>query len=487
MRLDRILAFATTVLLLVSYAPASAAPRTAAAIGSPNVTPVANLDFGSGSDIEFVTLPVTVTDEFGFPMTVDKDFALAGSYGYNGLQIIDITDPLSPAIASVYDCQIAQGDVQVFEREDKTYVTYTSDNGYSPRLGSKCFLEAQALGFSTSNRFGTFIADITDPYKPKTVSYVPIANGSHNQTVHPSGNFLYNSNSDLTGVGVLEVINITNLSQPTLATNLSLGAGLDSHDVTFNADGSRAYSAALSHTLILNTENPAAPTIIGRIADPAINIHHQSDPVTMDTALGPRTFLVITDELGGAAGNGFCPGGGLHVYDITGPLEQAPVKVGYWNAPDTRPAGVGALGSGNSLACTSHVLKMYPEQKLMTIAWYNAGVRVVDISGLIGISVGPTPAVGNLGAGMKEVGYYTFPNSDTWSVKTNRIEEDGSFYMYGNDINRGLDVYRFQAGAAPAEDGGRWFTPAQALRQAKARGLTPIGPQNRPFCVIPAI
>ena len=45
---------------------------------------------------------------------------------------------------------------------------------------------------------------------------------------------------------------------------------------------------------------------------------------------------------------------------------------------------------------------------------------------------------------MKEVGHYFFSDSDTWSFKTNKINRDGSFYGYGNDLVRGFDVYRFE-------------------------------------------
>ena len=47
------------------------------------------------------------------------------------------------------------------------------------------------------------------------------------------------------------------------------------------------------------------------------------------------------------------------------------------------------------------------------------------------------------GVGMREVGHYVLPDSDTWSFKTNKINEDGSFFGYGNDLVRGFDVYRF--------------------------------------------
>ena len=45
---------------------------------------------------------------------------------------------------------------------------------------------------------------------------------------------------------------------------------------------------------------------------------------------------------------------------------------------------------------------------------------------------------------MKEVGHYVFPDSDSWSFKTNRIKRDGSFFGYGNDLVRGFDVFKFK-------------------------------------------
>ena len=483
--------------------PAPAAPAVPQGDHSPNLPAVASLlhrtgslqgaATGGGSDIEFATLDVT-----GLPGAPEghgvRDFALAGTLG-KGLQIVDVTDPVAPVTAAVYDCRAEQGDVQVFTRDDgKTYITYTAD--YSAVKTSQCYKEAKALGqFATSDLgLGTFIADITNPYAPRTVSFVPITLGSHNMTVHPSGKYLYNSNSELVvaldapaetkGIGQLEYFSIEDVTKPVKLGTLLMPSGIDSHDITFSADGKRAYVAAITHTLIIDTTNPAQPTILTRFIDPSINIVHQSDPVTLtDATLGmTRTFLVLTDEFAGAAGNGFCPGGGLHVYDITGPLEMAPVKVGFWAIPAVRDAGV---NSGDALTCTSHVLRMHPESKVMTIAWYNAGVRVVDLSGLVGVSVGIDQGDGNVGVGMKEIAYHTFSNSDTWAAKTNRIAPDGSFYLFGNDMNRGLDVYRFTRTAPPSPNPGTWLTPAQALARATAFGVRPGG-QLAGYCLLRA-
>ena len=112
---------------------------------------------------------------------------------------------------------------------------------------------------------GTFIADVTDPLHPKTVSFVEVPQGSHNQTVHPSGNYLYNSNSDLitslaAGDRDLRHLRPGARRRPSASWRCPPrpGLGTESHDITFNDDGTRAYSAALSQGVIIDTTRPGA-------------------------------------------------------------------------------------------------------------------------------------------------------------------------------------------------------------------------------------
>jgi hypothetical protein len=406
-----------------------------------------------GSDIEFARL--------GSP---PRWYALAGSY-WNGLQIVDIAWPPNAQVVGVYDCGITQGDVQVFTQSDmpgRTFVTFTSDTG--ARTTSPCYAEAQALGdyVPGGTRFGTFIAEITDPRNPRTIAFVPIAKGSHNMTVHPSGNYLYNSNSDLaTDVSPsIEIWDISDIHNPAFVRNVAMpirpGLGSDSHDITFNAAGTRGYSAAISHTTILDTTNPANPVILNSIFDPTVNVSHQADPVTLtDPILGTRTFLIVSDELAGAAGNYACPGGGLHVYDVT---NDVLVKVGFWVIDYAGQS----QGAGSLPVCTAHVFRIYPNEKLLTIAWYTAGVRVVDISNLIGATIGGT------GQGMVEIGHYRTPNADTWSAKTPFIDSrSGDFWLYGDDIGRGLDIYHFDADGKQnfSQNPGTWESGSGAGAQ----------------------
>lgn len=391
-----------------------------------------------GTDIEFASI-------------AGRQYALAGSYR-NGLQIVDISNPRRSNIAAVYDCGITQGDVQVFTQADKPgriFAGYTSDT-YGDG-SSTCYREAAALGFDvkkseTRGKNGTFIVELTNPLAPRTVSFVEVEQGSHNHTIDPSGRYLYNSNSDLitSFQPAIEVFDIRKFRAPTKVTELALptrpGLGTESHDITFNEDGSRAYSAALSQGVVIDTTNPASPSIVSTWLDPAINVWHQADPVTIDG----REYVLVEDEFAGAAGGPVCPSGGFHVYEVTGELEQSPEKVGYWNIDDVGPT------HDPEGTCTAHVFDIHERQQIMTVAFYNGGVRVVDLSGLA------------TGDGLRQIGFYRTSNADSWSAKTPMIQKSGSFWLYGNDIERGLDIYRYDGTLPESESGGTWLNAAAA-------------------------
>jgi hypothetical protein len=439
----RVLAVAI-VAVLVAALPASA---FAADVRSPNMTLVKTLGYQArngdvpnfGTDIEFANI-------------AGRKYALAGSYR-NGLQIVDVTVPKAAKIAAVYDCGVTQGDVQIFRQGDKpgrVFAGYTSDTFGDGT--STCYREAEALGFNVrksdgSGKNGTFIVELTNPTAPKTRSFVEVAQGSHNHSIHPSGRYLYNSNSDLmtSFQPAIEVFDISNFGAPRKITELALptrpGLGTESHDITFASDGKRAYSAALSQGAVIDTTKPAAPKIVSTWLDPAINVWHQADPVT----IGGRKFVFVEDEFAGAAGGPVCPSGGFHIYEVTGTMETAPKKVGYWNIDDVGPT------NNPEGTCTAHVFDIHQAEQVMTVAYYNGGVRVVDLSGLA------------TGEGLRQIGVYKTENADSWSAKTPHIEANGSFWLYGNDMVRGLDIYRFDATKAESDSGGTWLSAPAAL------------------------
>ena len=457
-----------------------------------------------GTDIELTTLVVD-----GMP----RDYAVAGSYR-NGLQLIDVTDPQNPVITDTYECGIAQGDVQVFSRGGRTYAAYAQDDIESDALyTTTCFQEGFALhGITTPTNvdnarvineeggglFGTFIVDITDPRDPFLEGWARWRHGSHNSTVSPDGMWLLNSNQDLiarTPVGgqaayQIEVFSLADLSAPAKAFDIPLTTGAGPHDITFNPDGTRAYVAAVSHTVILDTSGlsaaaPSAPQVIGIVEDPSISIHHQADPLPV----GDKEFLVISDELAGVIeGSVACPGGGLHIYDVTGGLETTPVKVGLFEINQVLPPGQ------DHARCTAHVFRAYPEQGIMTIAWYGAGVRVLDYSGLanLGLAAGLDPDVPLAGQGIREIASFWFPQTDAqvgsqaWAAKIHHFEDDGSAYIFANDLDRGFDVFKWD-GTAYDGNPGSFLDPEGAAALALERGVgrASVGQsQALPICVV---
>jgi hypothetical protein len=128
------------------------------------------------------------------------------------------------------------------------------------------------------------------------------------------------------------------------------------------------------------------------------------------------------------------------------------------------------------------VFDIHEDAKVMTIAYYNGGVRVVDLSGLAGISLGGAQIAGQ---GMRELGFYRFEDANSWSAKTPSIDPaTGDFYLYGNDIARGLDVYRFDGQAATSARDGAWLTPAQALARSKTLPKVALSPRSAFFCLL---
>ena len=468
--------------LLAGLIPTPAASSAAeTGTSSPNVTHIKNIKYqlkygratSYGTDLEFAKLN-------------GRRYAFAGTYD-NGLQIIDITYPRRARKVATYDCGILQGDVQIFKQGTKTFATYTAENTTAIKVQSRCVRELapKATAENAKPAYGTYIIDVTNPLRPKSAGFISVPEGSHNGTVHPNGKFFYNSNSNLYtntatdkgGQPGIEVYNISDVTNPRRVGQLDLpfvpaSLGTESHDITFGRGGDRAYSAALSQGVIINTERPGRPKIISTIVDPAINVWHQADPVMLGSKDHKRKFLIVEDEYAGAAAGPHCPSGGVHVYEITGRLEQNPRKVGYWNVDDVGPT------SSPTDICTAHVFDIHARKGIMTMAFYNGGVRVIDVSGLAGIGLGDRAISGSP---MKEIGSYRFPDSDTWAVKTPKIRRNGDFFMYGNDMNRGLDVYRFDAQAKRSASAGTWMTPAQNAAVASPKMET----DYKPFCLLP--
>jgi hypothetical protein len=423
---------------LVSFAApqqAAAFPEEAGKRGAPatgtgvDLKPTSNWRYSGGTDLEFATIK-------------GRDYAIAPAQGaMGGLRIFDLTaNPATPPLVGWLPCKVSQNDVQI-----RGNIVFMGVDGSVK--ATDCYPA------NVKPALGVIAVDISNVRKPKPVGFLPIAFGAHNTTLHPSGKYLYISDSELvpaqgqpTGgaAGRIKVVDISNLKKMKEVFYLPLPTGLSSHDITFNKKGNRAYSAALTQTLILDTTEPATPSILTTILDPAINISHGAD-LTPD-----ETHLYVTDEQAGAAANGVCNAGGVHVYDITN--ELVPVKTALYVFSPTNSLTSTLTTESGSLTCTAHVLDYGPTGKTFSNAGYATGVRIVDIAtSRIGL-----PA---------ELASFTATDADTWSAKQYKNPN----YLYSNDLFRGFDAFLYKEGMGAVDT----RTPAQQkLGITRAKGGT---------------
>jgi hypothetical protein len=158
----------------------------------------------------------------------------------------------------------------------------------------------------------------------------------------------------------------------------------------------------------------------------------------------PRTYAYIVDEAGGAADMAPCPGGvrsGTYMLDIT--TETKPFPVSVWQVPvgDFCNKG-GRFGPHQSAETVNDHINRF-EDKIAWLAYFNAGIRVVDLSNPYNL---------------KELGYYipkTNGNSHPMAkdqptvIQINDVDIDHRGLAYASDrAGAGLFILQYSAGRA---------------------------------------
>jgi hypothetical protein len=448
----RILALVTVLAVLAVAAVAATAQAaswtTGAALRGPGLGAGPNPMLGVGEGMELVANVPMVGDELS-PAASDielaGDYAYVGSYG-EGMVVVDIRDPEHPVRAGVFDCPGGQNDIQL--SPDARYAVMAIDT-----TGNDCH----------PGKEGSVVIDIADPAHPRELAFIPIAVGSHNNTL--DWPYLYVDNYP-TSYHKLEVFSLADPAAPVKVSELDFGAGTDGvHDayVDHRPDGrALLYAASIGHTDAIDVTDPAHPRLDLRFADPDVSISHQAEP-NFD-----RSLLLVTDEfMGGLNGTPACgrtpvsPGkppvavpqpegsgtldpaniGALHFYGLNadGSVKSGGPdgKVGTFNIPTAPPEP--------NRGCTVHVFWQAPAENRLVAAWYGRGVHVVDYAD-------PANAT--------DVGWFQPVFGDVWAAKPHRG------YIFTGDINRGMDVLRYTG-----EEGKRW--PATAGDAAAQRRGAP--------------
>ena len=414
--------------------------------GTPNLELVAHIPGAGGTDLEFFSRELRVwKDWYGHVHTVPdgepavtRHFAMVGNRAAptgtgagpmsGGPKIVDITNPEIPFIAgAVKDCWADQGDIQI-----------TADGmlaGIAKQGGTCRFPD----GRNMPN--GSIMVDLSDVYNPTIVGVAPHTR-AHNNTFHPSGKYVYISSSGQTP-NTVPIYDITDPTAPRKVKDLTFPDGDSPHDIRFSEDGTRAYLAGIDQFRIVDTTNPTNPKLISTFIAPGSTVGHDA-LVTPDKA-----FLIVGDELNGGS-TAPCPGGALYVYDIRGDREKSPELLGVVEAGAGPVTGrnndeVG-INPVSTTGCTSHVIDLNPNKRSFTIAWYQAGTRTFDFSGLYNADGTPNPqrgvAWGAHGVGpVKETGWIVPQGANTWSAKQ-YAKVPG--YIFSDDLVHGFYVTKIK-------------------------------------------
>lgn len=362
---------------------------------------------------------------------VERHFALVGNE-QSGATIVDVTQPEQPFVAAKIErCTIGQGDPQV--TPDGMVAALTKQ-----MFGSCATVTGKVL------RDGSAIIDLADVYNPKVVGLAEPGFGSHTHTIHPSGKYLYISNSggfDDQVNALVPIYDITDPANPRLV-QVWRTPGDSPHDIRFSADGTRAYMVGVHQSRVVNTENPENPVLVSTIVPPGSTIGH-------DAVISPdKRFLFLGDEAAG--GNPFpCPGGGIYAYDLRDERNPELLGVAYaGGGPVTTRNQDESAASGEPLSngCTAHVMDLNPDGKSMTVGWYGLGTRTFSFAGLYDANGAPKPgtvaAWGRHGTGLVETGFLIPPGTSQWigaSTWAAKQYHKVPGYIFSND--RALGFY----------------------------------------------
>lgn len=404
-RIRRTLIAAVAAIGLV--AGALSVPAVAEQKGNPlkgegvNMKIIANIPYASGSDMEFATIN-------------GRDYAFAGSFASvkdgGGLHVIDITNPAKVKQVAWLKCSVYQSDIQI-SYDQKTLLMAADSAG-----GPDACLAIGKKGFMT--------VDISDPTKPKAIGFAEIPRGSHNVTAHPTKPYVYNSDSDVGNPrGEIQIWSIKDPAKPKLVNTVP-AIGHSPHDISFNSKGTQAVTAGIDNMELYDTTDVENPTIQATFQCPGCSITHDAKFTADDKG------IVVGDE-GGGGGAYPCPGGALYFYRLENGI--VPVLTGLYEPNEVALAKDAQGGPG---ACTSHVFDISEDGKTLSISWYTAGTRLLDISDMTGVAIGE-----NASGGVREIGWFQPDGGVSWSSKMHKSTK----YVYSNDIQRGFDVFQVTA------------------------------------------
>ena len=338
------------------------------------------------------------TDLWVFEGTDGRDYAYTGTMAAATMYAWDVTDPTNPVITdSVKVDGRRQNDVKI--NSDATLAIITSEG-------------------ASNRRNGFTILDISDAAHPEIITHFTegLTGGVHNVWIE--GNIVYAVHN---GTNAVHIVDISDPAQPVNVGRWQVDNPARAlHDIMV-LDG-LAYLSYWDDGLVvldvgagIKGGTPIEPQFVSQYkyrtrhgAEEYGNTHH---------AIRYKNYVFLGDEIFGCSECVNGPRGHVHVVDVTD--IEAPVEVATYWVPE---AGVHNL---------------WAEDDKLYVAYYQAGLRIVDISGELR---------GDLYRQGREVGW--FMTEDSEGFNPNNTDAWGPQPYKGNifvsDLSSGLWVVELE-------------------------------------------
>ncbi|MDR5769898.1 hypothetical protein [Caballeronia sp. LZ028] len=401
-----------------------------------------NISFVGHSDLE--------GSSDGVQVMVQRGYAYIGHGFTNRISTVDVRDPRHPRVVDVIECPPgtrafhlqAHGDLLLtvnapsvwsmkeFAEEGKNYFNFSPSD----------ILNNQLSRFTSGIR----VYDISKPEKPREIGFMPVEGLGPQRIWYVGGRYAYASIhfSGFTDQ-ILAVVDLIDPTKPKVVGRCWIPGMWTAGGETPNWKSGRRY--ALHHVVVAGNlaygawrDGGLTIIDIGDPENPKLLVHRNTDPPFGGGTHSPlpipdRNLLVLADE----PTFEHCKDGlrYMWMYDVREPTN--PVSVATFPVPeeDDYCAKGGAFGPHNL-----HEMRpgSFRSSRLIFATYYNAGVRVYDISDHF------RP---------KEVGYYVPANptklidprpGKTLVTQTNDcyVAEDGLMYL--TDQNAGLNILQYE-------------------------------------------
>ena len=319
---------------------------------------------------------------------------------------------------------------------------------------------------------GTSILNVADPANPKLVWHIPNDTNRNSRGV----SVVYDYKFDGSGRDYL-IRNSEALTQGETGTDLKYQI-FDLKDpkapkfigrawLPSQKDGEPGYEGQYAHHPVVDEQrkrlyvgyrnsgwtaefdiaDPAHPKLVWSLdMNPPHRGPHTVSPIVYDTVPNfgkealPRRYAFVVDEAGGTADMAPCPGGvrpGSYMLDITN--ESKPFPVSVWQVPVGNFCNKGGrFGPHQSAETVNGRINRF-ENKIAWLAYFNAGIRVLDLSDPYNL---------------KELGYYLPKTNDRSHpiamgqptvIQINDVDIDARGLAYASDrVGTGLFILEYR-------------------------------------------